>query len=166
MNCPRHSLLSTMVLPAPRTTENGCNALKRRGFLRRQNGDIPAILQNLPCIPRNCRERRVGSRLRAQPPSRAISGSLPRRSERAARSPEFRHYWGVFLFNLRPERVTAKERDVFPSLSLVGTWEVTLGEAQLVPRSDVHHSNSFLPGTSMKFRYADESCERDILEIE
>src|SRR5262249_32207825 len=64
------------------------------------------------------------------------------------------------------ERVTAKERDVFPSLSLVGIWEVTLGEAQLVTRSDVHHLNSFLPGTSMKFRYADESCERDILEIE
>ena len=43
MNCARHSLLSTMVLPARRTRENACKALKSRGFLRRQDGAIPAI---------------------------------------------------------------------------------------------------------------------------
>jgi hypothetical protein len=77
------------------------------------------------------------------------------------------HLLGIFLFNLRPESASPrKSATSFPVYLQMGTWEVTLGEAQLVPRSDVHHLNSFLPGTSMKFRFADESCERDILEIE
>ena len=70
--------------------ENACNALKRGGFLRRQDGDIPAIWQNLPAFP-EIAGRRVGSRLTAQPPSHRFFGPHLTCAKASRASPELRH---------------------------------------------------------------------------
>jgi hypothetical protein len=99
-------------------------------------GRSPCNLAKSPCIPPNCRQRRVGSGLPAQPPSREFFGSLPRRSECLARSPELRHRIAI-------APLTRRQRARFGApLPAISTGHFRGSHLRVRPR--LHHQRSIM----------------------
>ena len=92
-----------------------------------------------------CKRSSAGFRLPAQPPSRSFFGSRPGLTKAYRRSPELRDQLAVFLSDLKTrERVSAAERPLFPSLSLLGISGFTLAVQAINSRLQTAAGVSFL----------------------
>jgi hypothetical protein len=109
----RPSLLRILVSLLLELGRNPPKPLRYKGSLL----DVKALSLQIgaksPCNFPNCRERRVGFRLPAQPPSRGYSGSLPRLTEDSGRSAELRHQLAVILSDLAPESAFQRQNASF-----------------------------------------------------
>ena len=118
----RSSLLCVRFSLLPKLGRRLSKALRCYSFFQGEGGAFPAIWQNHPAFPQNCRERRVGFGLPAQPPSLGFSGSLVFVTRGREEARNCATNWRSFSqFRSKRDRVGG-ERCGSPGLSLKATF--------------------------------------------